>query len=529
MRNQKPSNINIALVGVGAGESHLCIELLKKTIFDVKKGNVTARIVAVSDPDPESPGIILAKKAGLETTTDYRTLYEPRENIHLIILLTPNSDVFDHILKTRPDTIRILSYSVFVLFWEAIGREEAKLRERNLEIETILNGIQDFILVISPDREISYANDAFLKKMHYAKGEVIGKKCFDVFRHGSPPCLEGDFSCPLNEVIRNEIPAIRELERVNRRDERRFFEVTVFPLWETDGKIHKFIEISRDITERKKEEEETTRRLELMVEKRTRELKETHDKLIHQDKMASLGKLSASMVHEINNPIAGILNMILLINRIVEEGKITGDELKEFTKYLNLMETETRRVSRIVSNLLSFSRQARIELKPLDINTIIEKTLLLNSNLLKINNINVKKEFDSNLPEIIGSEDQLQQVFMNIISNSAEAMETQENGVLSIQTMQPIKNRIISVIFKDTGVGISKKNIHRLFEPFYTTKRKGKGVGLGLSVAYGIVQEHGGVIQVESQENNGSTFTIELPIKKLSEDQYDSGGANDRH
>ena len=130
-----------------------------------------------------------------------------------------------------------------------------------------------------------------------------------------------------------------------------------------DGKISKFIHISRDITQHKKEEDELTHRLEQMVEDRTRQLKETHEKLLHQDKMSSLGKLSASVVHEINNPIAGILNLILLMKRIASEDSVTEKEIEQFKRYLDLMENETRRTSRIVSNLLAFARQSKMEPK----------------------------------------------------------------------------------------------------------------------------------------------------------------------
>ena len=160
----------------------------------------------------------------------------------------------------------------------------------------------------------------------------------------------------------------------------------------------------------------------MMVEERTRQLRETHEKLLHQDKMASLGKLSASVVHEINNPIAGILNLTMLIKRILQEDATAFDGIDKLNQFLDLMETETLRISRIVSNLLIFSRQSKIELKAMDINQILKKTLLLNSNQLRINNIKVKEKLSPNLPGVIGSEDQLQQVFMNIISNAAEAM-----------------------------------------------------------------------------------------------------------
>ena len=136
---------------------------------------------------------------------------------------------------------------------------------------------------------------------------------------------------------------------------------------------------------------------------------------------------------------------------------------------------------------------------------------------------------DPDLPELTGSEDQLQQVFMNIISNAAEAMEPDGKGELSITTRYSSKNGKITVCFKDTGVGIPDENLSKLFEPFFTTKKKGKGVGLGLSVAYGIIQEHDGSINVQSEKENGTTFIIEIPLKTISHQSEQPGGIHARH
>jgi two-component system NtrC family sensor kinase len=249
-----------------------------------------------------------------------------------------------------------------------------------------------------------------------------------------------------------------------------------------------------------------------MVEDRTRQLKETHEKLLHQDKMSSLGKLSASVVHEINNPIAGILNLILLMKRIASEEAVTQKEIDQFKKYLDLMENETRRTSRIVSNLLAFARQSKIAPTRLSVNQLIEKTLFLNSNQLKIDGVKVDTKLDPNLPDLLGSEDQLQQVFMNMLSNAAEAMEP-GGGRLTIETKHLLREDKLQINFKDTGPGIPEDDIPKLFEPFFTTKKKGKGVGLGLSVAYGIIQEHNGSIYVKSEVEQGTTFQVKLPLK----------------
>jgi PAS domain S-box-containing protein len=395
------------------------------------------------------------------------------------------------------------------------------VRIPNRDLETILNGISDFILVISPERNIIEVNDSFLRHMNYSRENVIGKKCYEVFKEATRKSSNCDRVCPIQEVIKNKRQCQVELTRLGGDNLPRYAELTIFPIWEETGKISMFVEVSRDITRRKREENEMTQRLEKMVEDRTRQLKESHSKLLHQDKMASLGKLSSSVVHEINNPISGILNLTMLSKRIIREDFIDQKELDLFRQYLNLMETETRRISRIVSNLLVFSRHSKIELKRLNINQLIDKTLFLNSNLLKICNVNYETHLNSDLPDFYGSEDQLQQVFMNLISNAAESMEELQGGTLKITTEYSPENDHIFVIISDTGIGIRHENLSKLFEPFFTTKKKGKGVGLGLSVAYGIIEEHGGKIYVDSKPGNGATFRILLPLNSFP-DKKDS-------
>ncbi|MBF0117614.1 MAG: PAS domain S-box protein [Desulfobacterales bacterium] len=499
--------MNIALIGGGA----FCKEVLKKTTVDYDKWAGAARILYVVDPNPKALAISLAKKLKLKTFKDYHELYKPEYNVHLLIILRPEKEILDDILKTKPVTIRIIAYPVFELFWRGIAIEERKLRDRNIEIETILNGIQDFILVISPTRKIVEVNESFLKEMGFKRNDVIGKNCYEILKKTNRTCDQ--IACPLNEISLGKKHLHRVLKRLDSNGEERYIEVSIFPIWKKTGKLSKFIEISRDITKRKKEDDELTRRLEQMVEERTRQLKETHEQLLHQDKMASLGKLSASVVHELNNPIAGLLNFTLLIKRILKEGDFR-EEKSKLNQYLDIMETETRRIGRIVSNLLSFSRQSKMELKKVDITRLIERTLLVNSNIIKINGVKVESILSPTLPEIIGSEDQLQQVFMNIISNAVEAMETNNgNKLLRIKTEHSLSNDKVILSFNDNGISIPPENIQKIFEPFFTTKKKSKGVGLGLSVAYGIVQEHGGTIHIRSNKEEGTTFDIEIPVK----------------
>jgi len=515
MTIEKTALVNIALIGGG----EYCREILQQTTVDFLQDKVHSKIVAVAEPDDLAPGAALARRQGLNIVSDFQELYHPEFDVHLFIMLDPDPGLLQRILKTKPDHLRVLAYQAFDLFWKASKSRETKYKQRTEELQTVFNGIQDLILVITPDQIIVDANDAFLRQMGYDRWEVVGKKCFEVYHQTNQSCYGEKSGCPLNSVIRDRKSSTTIRTRTDPLGKVHYMEVTIYPLWEKTGKISRFMEISHDITERKRKEEENRRRLELMVEERTRELQETNAKLIHKDKMASLGKLAASVVHEINNPIAGILNLVLLIKRILkEESEGESRGRASFDRYLTLMEAETRRISRIVSNLLTFSRQSQMELGEQDINQLIERTFLLNDNLIRIQNVQVKMDLNPDLPAVVGSADQLQQVFMNMVSNAIESMESKGGGTLSVASWWAGDSGPVYVSFSDTGVGISSDEMSKLFDPFYTTKKKGKGVGLGLSVVYGIIKAHKGSISVDSIPEKGSTFIIRLPLSLDAQD-----------
>ncbi len=511
MTEPKQQTINIGIVGGGT----YCREVLKKYVIEPSEARQYTRIVAVVDKDQESPGIKEAQKLGIQTLEDYEELYEAHYQIDIIIILKPGRELLDRIISTRPIHIRILSFEVFRFLWQDLGHAEFELNTRNKEMETILNHIQDIIVVISTEMEIIEVNQTFLDYMGHSREEIIGQKCYEVLQKKDHHCYINDNTfCPINDVIRNRQPSRRtSLRQVDQNGKQRHLDVIVYPIWEKDGKISKFIEIGRDVTELKNEQERITSRLEKMVKDRTRELQDTHAKLLHQDKMSSLGKLSAAVVHEINNPISGILNLIMLMKRIHNEGELSSADREQFSSYLDLMETETKRISRIVSNLLAFSRQSKIELKRLDLNELIERTIVMNLNLIKINHIQLNRQLRNDLPKLRGAEDQLQQVLMNLISNAVEAMESGRKKVLTIKTTHSLAENSLTFSISDTGVGIPPEHISKLYEPFFTTKKNGKGVGLGLSLVYGIVHKHKGQIEIDSTVNKGTTFTIELPIE----------------
>jgi PAS domain S-box-containing protein len=235
-------------------------------------------------------------------------------------------------------------------------------------------------------------------------------------------------------------------------------------------------------------------------------------RLLHQDKMISLGRLAASVVHEINNPLAGVLNYARLMLKIIKKGPLTEAYQEKFAGYLNLMENETDRCSRIVSNLLAFSRKSELEFTDVVVNELIEKCLMLSGHKLKLSNINIERQLQQGLPLIRGDYNQMQQCVINLIFNSIDAMP--DGGELAVSTSYSPSDRYVLIRVGDTGCGISKEDLPRIFEPFFTTKTAGQGLGLGLSMVDGIVERHKGSIDVVSEVGKGTAFSLKLPVKE---------------
>ncbi len=233
---------------------------------------------------------------------------------------------------------------------------------------------------------------------------------------------------------------------------------------------------------------------------------------LQQDKMISLGKLAASVVHEINNPLAGILNYARLMSRVLSGGALSPESTEKFRGYLRLAESELDRCSKIVSNLLSFSRKSKLEFGPVDVNELLSKCINLSGHKLALQNIRVETKPASALPTIRGDFNQLQQCVINLIFNAIDAMP--DGGVLTLSSEFDPGKDLVKIRVRDTGCGIAPEDILYVFDPFYSTKKEGKGLGLGLSTTFGIIDKHKGTIRVKSELGKGAMFVIELPVDR---------------
>jgi two-component system NtrC family sensor kinase len=255
-----------------------------------------------------------------------------------------------------------------------------------------------------------------------------------------------------------------------------------------------------------------TQELETKVAERTAMLKTAQHRLMQRDRLASLGQLSATVAHEINNPVSGVLNLAMLMQRILGEDGVPRERIAEFRRYLAQIVTETGRVGRIVQDLLAFSRRSKSQRAPADLNSVVTSVLNLVSHKLNLMNVKAELRLSPTLPRIDCDASQMQQVLLNLVINAAEASQGRNPGTVRISTAASQSRGEVEIRIEDNGEGIPADNLGKIFEPFFTTKGESKGTGLGLAVVYGVVEEHAGDIDVESTVGSGTVFTVRLPL-----------------
>ncbi len=241
------------------------------------------------------------------------------------------------------------------------------------------------------------------------------------------------------------------------------------------------------------------------------ELKNAQEGLIRAEKLTSLGQLAASIAHEVNNPLSGVLVYTQLLEKKLAGGKFSEDIARE---YLPKMEQELTRSTRLIRNLLDFARQSPPTLRMVTCDEVVNKSLELAAHSAQLQKIAVVKELSPDMPAIMADFDQLQQVYTNLIINAIQAMPG--GGTLRLRTL--VEDGWLKLEVRDSGSGIKPEHMRQLFTPFFTTKDKEKGVGLGLAVAHGIIERHNGKIEVESEEGKGTAFTVCLPIDEQAQD-----------
>ncbi|MCG2721475.1 MAG: ATP-binding protein [Thermodesulfovibrionales bacterium] len=364
---------------------------------------------------------------------------------------------------------------------QEVTKKTVELKKSEQQYKSLVENAEDIIFTVDYHGNILSINRYGAYFFTLREESIVGRNLLELI------------SWPSSEVLLTMIKKVferKESKQINHLvliEDREYWLNTHFRrLWDEQGNIYAVLGISRDITERKEMEEHS----------------------YYTEKLAAMGTLAAGVAHEINNPLAVILGFTDILLEKVQPDSDEYDILKTIEK-------QGLNAKRVVENLLSFARHKEQNQEPININEVIESVLNVMGNTLVVNKISVKRQYEENLPAIIGDTGELQQVFFNIINNAIYAM--QGGGILTITTKS--LNEKVEIKIADTGCGIKKEHRKRIFDPLFTTKEVGKGTGLGLSVSYGIVKKHGGSITFdtktkEESEEPGTTFIIDFPVAK---------------
>jgi len=345
---------------------------------------------------------------------------------------------------------------------ERVNERTAELVSEKEKLNTIVSAIGGGIVLIDRQGIVQWANEK-LKEM--AGRDVVGMHCEDI---------SADCHMMFAAKGRDDIDTMILSDLFDQNG--RYFQVTNAPVKGENGELHGYIRLIQDVTEMKKMEEQ----------------------IIHSEKLASIGRLAAGIAHEIGNPLTSIFSFVQIL-REMEEDEFKKESLETIYFHIN-------RISEILKQLSGFSKMPAGEPKECKINDIIEASINLIQYDKKAKNISIIKELHPSLPDVIIDCNQLSQVVVNLTLNAIDAMP--EGGSLFVRSMLRVNDIIIQ--FQDTGIGIPKEDLPKIFDPFYTTKEK--GTGLGLSVSYNIIKKMNGTLTVESEVGKGTTFTITIPV-----------------
>lgn len=371
-----------------------------------------------------------------------------------------------------------LAYGIMAMHSrEDLRRAENFLRTEHDKLQSVLNGIGDNVYIADKDHVIEFQNDIFKKQF----GELVGKKCYQAIFQLEAPC---EF-CLMQKALTNNCIQQVETNFLNKKS----YDIVFSPFQEDTGEI-KSLMVIRDITEKKCLQAEVIRRGHL----------------------AALGELAAGVAHEINNPVTGIISIAEILTDKFH--KLGGD--KDIPERII---HEGERISNIVKNLLSFARDKKEEHSPVHVNDILQSTLELVEKQILKEGIHLSVNLPCDIPKIRARSQELQQVFLNIISNARYALrkkypDPHENKIFQINGELIVieeKNHV-RLIFYDRGLGIPEKFVDRLADPFFSTKPQGEGTGLGLSISHGIIKNHGGQLWFESKEGEYTKVMVDLPI-----------------
>jgi PAS domain S-box-containing protein len=380
---------------------------------------------------------------------------------------------------TKPINDDALEMALQRAFEKIQMRQKLKEYQRNRAMyDLFINElIQEDVMIIGSDYRILDINETLLKKLGLEREEAVGRYCYEVTHRQSVPCSGEHHKCPLEETLKTRKPTKETHIHKDKDNKNVYYSISAYPFFE-NGDLIGAIELSRDIT----------------TDINSRQA------MMQKDKLASIGRLSAGVAHEINNPLTTILTTAMLIQEDIDPANPMYEELQTISN-------ETLRCRKIVASLLDFARQTKPAKKHHNINDIIKECIRLTRKQAEFKDVQIEKALSEEVPKLLLDKEQIQQALINLILNATDA--TDPGGKITISTNFLSDDHFVDIKVSDTGKGIAAEVVDKIFEPFFTTREI--GTGLGLAITHGIIGRHGGDIRVQSQPGQGTTFTIRLP------------------
>jgi PAS domain S-box-containing protein len=372
-------------------------------------------------------------------------------------------------------------------------------------LQSVLDGIKDPIKIVDRDFNIVFLNEMAVKRTGNTGKNMIGGKCYVESWNNSKPCSH----CATWKCFESDKPQ-QSLTTYKLNGSERYLELLSFPIKNDVGKTIYAIEFERDITERKKleqEREEQRKELSERVQELKlayKELQSTQSKLLQAEKLASIGQITSCLAHELDSPLTTISGHCELLEEDLKDEKALSR--------LTIITNQVLRCQKTIREILDFSRKSRGIKTLQDINALIKNTIPLMEYVLKVNKIRINLNLDDKIPQVSVDENQMQQVFFNLLKNSIDAIP--HGGEIKISSIFKQDTNTLELSFDDTGDGIPEADLNCIFDPFFTTKEPGKGTGLGLNICIDIIKNHGGGIFVKSNEGKGANFIVILPVNE---------------
>lgn len=440
--------------------------------------DVKPMIVLMDVMLPDANGLDLSKQMKRESPDTEVIIITGHSDMDLIV----KSIQYDATFITKPLGRDVLEQALDRAAKEIFVRRQLKEYTKNKAMrEMMINElVNENVLVIGADYRIMDVNTYALSKLGVTREAVIGRFCYEITHHQKSPCSGDDHPCPLIQSINTQKPFQTTHVHMDNQNREIYCSISCYPIFE-NGQATGAIELSRDITN---------------------EI-DNQRSLLQQSKLMSIGRLAAGVAHEINNPLTTILTTALLIQEDI-------DPENPIYKELGVIAGETLRCRKIVLALLDFARQGKPLKKEHNLKELIEDVVLLTRKQAAFKDVLVESDCAANMGSIQMDKGQLQQAFINLILNGIES--TNSGGKVTVVAGISRDPKFAEIEIRDTGQGVPKEDLDKIFDPFYTTKEN--GTGLGLAITSGIIDQHGGVITVGSQLGQGSVFTIRLPLRQ---------------